>query len=505
MKITIVGRSGAARTVVSGVLVALFGVGFTGGTSCIAAAQRATDEQTAYDFQRHYQAGEVDRYKAEIVLTTNSPQTGGHDQIIRYTMVVRETVKSLTPDNTLTLVVEYEQAIASSEGQTLDFTAKMPRVTQVRYRQGRDRITTEGGSDPNARMMLRMIAQVDQAALGGLPDKPVKVGETWKLIAPDPSVKWSGGAALVAVESLNGAKTLRVNYETDSSSAEAAVTRTHSGATLLVDVLTGKTIKLAFRTDAQVGQSKTTVDMQYNHIEPPAGPVSFVRRVYRVGEADHYQINVITTTNDPQTGGNDRIVKYALLIRETVKDVAPDGTTTLLDEVEKAGVSIDNRDVDLTATAPTVTQSRTVQGDFQIKVEGGDNQLANLILQVMAQICRTQNDVFSLKPIKPGGFWNFTRTDGADVKTMGTVALELAQGLNGAKALKLKYAANMSGTGATAARSHEDATVLLEARTGKTLTLNSRSTALTGGNKRIMDIAYSPVSDKATARGNGWK
>ncbi len=352
--------------------------------------------------------------------------------------------------------------------------------------------------------MILMVAKADEAAVGGMPDKPVKVGDTWKLDAPDPRVKWSGTAGLESVESLNGAQTLKVNYRTDTSSADAPVSSTHTGATMLIDVLTGKTIKLALRTNAQVGQNKTTVDIQYNHLDDPNAPVSVVRRVYRVGEMDHYQFDVVSTMNDPQAGGNDRIVKYTLLVRETVKAVAADGAATLVDEVEKAGLSFDNKDLDVTAMMPTVTQLRNAQGGFQIKTEGGDAQLSNLILPMLAQVVRAQSNSVPTKPLKVGGVWNFVSGAVEDTKTTGSISLLSQESLSGVKALKLKYLADLSGSGAGAARSHDEATVWADARTGKTLKMTSRTVSSTGEGKMTVEVVYSLVGDKANGtNGNG--
>jgi hypothetical protein len=491
----------AARTVASGILISLLGIGFLGEMPCVQAAQRPADDGTAYDFQRHYKAGESDRYKAEFVVTTNGPDTGGKDRSIKYLIVYREGVKSLTPDGTVTTVIEYDQAIASFEGKSEDYTAKMPRITHVLDSRGRGRITLEGGNSPIAGVMVQMMATADQAVSGGVPEKPVKVGETWNLNSPDPNTKLSGLAGLESAENVNGAKTLKVNYRTDASTAEIT---THAGATLLVDVLTGKMIKLAFRSEGQAGQVKTTVDIQYNHVDDPDAPVSVVRRTYRVGDVDHYQFNVVMTTNDPQTGGNDRVVRYTLLVRETVKDAAPDGTTTLVDETEKAGVSADNTEIDVTAMMPIVTQIRNAQGGFQLKAEGGDAQLVSLVMPMLTQIVRAQSDVIPSKALKVGGVWNFMNSAAEDVKMNGTVSLASIESLNGAKALVLKFVADMSGSGAPILRIRDEATVWMDAQTGKTLKMNSRSASSVGANKITVEVAYTLVGGKATvAEGNG--
>ena len=489
----------ATRIVAGGLLVALFGSGYIGGTSDVGAAQRPAENGTTYDFQRHYQTGEIDRYKGEIVLTTNSPQTGGNDRVIHYTFVVRETVKSSAPDGSLTLVIEYEQAAASIDGENIDYTAKMPRITEVRDNQGRFRITTEGGKDPNARMMVQLIAKADEAAVAGMPGKPMKVGETWKLDAPNPNMKWSGLAGLESVESLNGARALKVNYRTDLSSADASVATTHTGATMLVDVLTGKTIKLALRTDAQVDRGKTTVDIQYNHVDDSGAPISIARRAYRVGDTDRYQLNVVATISDPQAGGNDHIIKYALLVRETVNNVAPDGTATLMVKIEKAGVSTGDMEADVTAMMPTVTEVRSAQGGFQIKSKGGDDRLGGVVLQMLAQVRRAQNDIVLSKPVRVLNSWKFTRTEENGLKTTVTAELASVEATNGAKTLKLKYTADMLGKGPADARRHDEAAVLLDAQTGKTIKIDSHSTSSLEGNKITMDIVYVVAANKGAA------
>jgi len=401
------------------------------------------------------------------------------------------------PDGAITLVMEFEQAVGSFDGQTLDVTAKMPRVTQTLDKQGRLHSKLEGGADPTAVVMLEMIDKAGEAQIAGLPPRPVKVGETWKLTPPDAlnsKAQWSGLATLASVESSGGDKTLKVNYGTDASIDGPAPTKVHSGATLLIDVLTGKTIKLASRTDAWVGQTKTTVDIQYNHIDDTAYTI---QRTYRAGDVNRYRIHMVSTTSDPQMGGKDHVVKNDMIVRETVKSVDPDGTVTILDEFECAGSSIDNMDVDLTESMPKVTQTRNSQGDLQVKVQGGDTRFTDPVLQMMLQIARGQ-DVIPTKPVKVGTSWRFTADAGTKDKTTGTVLLESVEGINGVKALKLKRVADTSG-GEAAAGIHEEITTLLDALTGKTLKLTSRSISSTGESKTTVDIAYGPAEDKAEA------
>jgi len=502
MKLRISVAVRAARMLTGGVLIALCGVGVVGGTPSVQAAQRPTVDGTAYDFQRHYKLGEVDRYKGEFVVTTNGPDTGGKDQSVKYTIVSRETTSSVDPDGTVVVIIEYEQAIVSAGGKSEDYTAKMPRIIHAIDSQGRGRITLEGGNDPLARVMVGIMATADEVAGSGTPKKPKKVGETWNLTSPDPNKKLSGTAGLDSVVDINGTKTLKVNYRTDASQGAISA---HTGATVWVDVLTGKTIKVASRSDGMTDQGKTTVDLQYNHIDDPNAPISVPQRAYHVGDVDHYQYNVVMTTRDPQAGGNDRVVKYALLLKETVKEVAADGTVTLAEEAEKAVVSADNAELDVTAMMPTITQIRSTQGGFQFKVEGRDAQLMDLVMPMMMQVSRAQGDVIPSRAVKAGSVWRFTRSDSADTRTTGSGSLEAIESLNGVKALKLNGTSDMSGIGAQSTKRRDQATVWADAQTGKTLKMNSLTTSLTGEVKTTVDVAYTLVTDKTNASGGNGK
>jgi len=499
MKLTISVTARAARVLTGGVLIAL---GVIGGTPSVQAAQRPAGDGTTYNLKRHYNLGEVDRYKGEFVVTTNGPDTGGKNRSVKYTIVSRETTSSVNPDGTRVVVIEYDQAMVSFEGKSEDYTVKMPRIIHAMDSQGRGRITLEGGNDPVAQVMVGMMATAEEAAGNGRPTKPKKVGETWKLISPDPNKQLSGMAGLDSLESINGTQTLKVNYRTD---AAAGALNAHTGATIWVDIVTGKTIKVASRSDGMTDQGKTTVDCQYNHINDPEAPISVARYAYRMGDVDHYQYNVVTTTRDPQAGGNDRVIKYALLMKETVQEITADGTVMLAEEAEKVMVSADNTEIDVTAMMPAITLVRTAQGGFLFKVEGGDAQLMGVVMPMLAQVNRAQGDVIPSRAIQVSGRWNFTRSDSPDTKATGAAGLEAIESLNGVKALKLNCTSDLSGTGAQTTRRRDQATVWVDAQTGKTLKLNSLTTSVMGAVKTTVDVAYILLAEKANASGDKGK
>jgi hypothetical protein len=502
MNLSISACNKGAWTVVGGFLVLLLCNGLVCGAPYACKAQRPADDETTYDFQRHYQAGDVDRYKTTILLTTNSPETGGKDRTIKYTFVVREAVQPIDADGTITMVVEFEQAVSSFDGTSVDMTAKMARSTQTLDRQGHVHVKTEGGNDQIARVMLQLMAKVGQMQSVPLPTRPVKVGEAWKLTpgdASDPNTAWSGAANLVAVEKNGDARMLQVNFGTDTSSEGATPARTHTGATIFIDVQTGKTMKLASLTDVQAGQVKTTLDIQYNHIDDTTYTV---RRTYKMGEVDRYRLTLAMATIDPQSGKKNPIARYELLVRETVSEVAPDGAVTLVDEFERASLSADNSEGDITPMMPKVTQTRNANGSLQYKLEGGDARLANLIVQMIVQIARVQYDIMPPKPSRIGASWRFTSTDNGNSKTIRSVNLEAMESINGVKTLKLKRVSDTSGDDA-AAGTHDEVTAFVDVKTGKMIKMTSASTSSTGENKTTMGITYSAADDKVDAGGEG--
>ncbi len=90
-----------------------------------------------------------------------------------------------------------------------------------------------------------------------------------------------------------------------------------------------------------------------------------------------------------------KICNQALLtIRESVKDVAPEGGVTIGYEIEKARCIIDKSDItEITAKMPQITQTTDGNGGFQIKSSGGDTGYTPPVLAIISRVVQEKGTV----------------------------------------------------------------------------------------------------------------
>lgn len=268
---------GAAKTARLYALAALFGLSAFGLIA--SQAQTQTDPSkadTTYSVQRVYKAGDVDRYKISLRLVSNGPQTDGKDFVMSVNMLMKETIKAITPEGTVTTVDEFEQANSDINNQHFDMTTLMPKVTQSRDKAGHTDVKTEGGNPQVTPQGVKMAQTTSGFQAVFLPAKPVKVGDTWTAdgssLAADPTAKAIFTVKLESVETLNGVTILHLKAVADITGGKIPDAKMRDEVTLLVDAKTGKSIKMLSKTDGTAGGGKITAEMTINSAEASDKP-----------------------------------------------------------------------------------------------------------------------------------------------------------------------------------------------------------------------------------------
>lgn len=174
----------------------------------------------------------------------------------------------------------------------------------------------------------------------------------------------------------------------------------------------------------------------------PADATAYtIQRVYKLKEVDRTKITSKATIDNAALGGNVTIVML-MVMKETTKEVKEDGTIVLRDEFEKALVNFQDKDMDMTADMPSITQTRDKTGRLvDFKTEGGSALFAQGASgqKVMSQV---QQTLYPPKPVKVGDSWTIEiapAKDSADKTTiLGKATFVAVEKINGMDTLKIR-------------------------------------------------------------------
>lgn len=256
----------AARYAVAPVV---FASAFVGGlsvnlTASAQAAQTTAAPQTpdagSYTLKKRvFTVGESNRFRV-----AGKAQMNGMP--LEFTMVFKELTKSAKPTGEFTILTQFESAVANIAGAEQDISAFMPVVTTARDKDGKYTVKTDGGLEQVNDIVGPLPQRFATIADNFLPEKPVKVGDTWPVKAEAPSLdggvtKTEGDATLVGLEVLNGVKSLKIKVSAkviakdDQKPGEAE-------SLLFIDAATNKLLKFTSTVTTYVKGEKVPGEMQ---------------------------------------------------------------------------------------------------------------------------------------------------------------------------------------------------------------------------------------------------
>jgi len=172
----------------------------------------------------------------------------------------------------------------------------------------------------------------------------------------------------------------------------------------------------------------------------PSDPTLYdVHPTYKEGDINRYRLEFHTKMNNPRAEGKEIDFYFSTTMKETTKQVKPDGVATLIDAPEEAYVKFGELEMDATQALPVVTQTRGKDGAIQsFTTKGGDPKIADLatLLQKFAQ---APTLLYPPKPVKVGDSWKIDYTDAKEKKMMvtGTATLVGVEMIKGAQSLKI--------------------------------------------------------------------
>jgi len=198
------------------------------------------------------------------------------DQDIAIQLRLRETAKTVRSSGEWSLVQQFEAGSVNLGGQEQDVLGMLPIVTLTRDKRGAVSMSTAGGTPDGAVELGGLLLQVTNAARDFAPDKPVKIGDKWKVSFTNPN-KIMGGAMVEAeaelldTETIDGIKTLKIGFKGTSQNPADSETAPIEGA-VNVEPETGRLVHITEKGSGTFagGKAKAELEMSLSTKEDKA-------------------------------------------------------------------------------------------------------------------------------------------------------------------------------------------------------------------------------------------
>jgi len=216
-----------------------------------AAQTTQTTSTDTYTILRIFKASDIERYKMKMDITIKSAQAGGADQVVKMNMLLKETIKSVSDSGAITVIDEYPKAEVGFNGQSMDITEQMPKITLTRDAGGHVTVKSDGGNEQANKQFEQISKSMFMQQANSMPKKPIKVGDSW---TPDfASLSEAAGQKITttlkldAVEMVGKLKALKLVGVTDTTATGATDIKMHSETTTYLDANSFKLIKMTMK------------------------------------------------------------------------------------------------------------------------------------------------------------------------------------------------------------------------------------------------------------------
>lgn len=228
---------------------------------------RKTQDASAYTLRRIYKPGETNRYKLVSNSSVSLPEQGNSELSFLLNMTLKETVEKGKAEGSTLLTTEVEAATAKVGEQEQDITTLTPKVKRTVDKNGSVVETMlDNQNNPFADQLGAAIRQLLDIQTAFYSDKPVKIGDTWKITLPEAKladdknkeaqVETNGTATLVGKEAVDGTDTLKVKVTLDAKGKGKENFRTHFEGVGNLDATDYKMVKLTGLVQGNAGPIK---------------------------------------------------------------------------------------------------------------------------------------------------------------------------------------------------------------------------------------------------------
>jgi hypothetical protein len=236
---------------------------------------QAEEDAATHTWQLQFKKGDVLKYRTVTNITGPLPNDQG-DFHVDVTTLLSQEVKSLSEKGEATVVTTIQKNEATINGQKLpDDPAQYPIITEVFSKNGLVLKHEVENAQPGLEKFDDLTAMLSNMPT---PDKPVKIGDSWKTELENRLVKGKKvtlTSTLVGKEKVGDADTFKVKVETEIPMMEDAGEKDtiKVAGTYNIDAAAGRFLRADYTVEnaelpTQVGPVRVKVKQTVNYVAP---------------------------------------------------------------------------------------------------------------------------------------------------------------------------------------------------------------------------------------------
>jgi hypothetical protein len=203
-----------------------------------------------------------------------------------------------------------------------------------------------------------------------------------------------------------------------------------------------------------------------------------LKRTFKKGDIDRYKLVFEAMVPSP-TGSGETKIFLTMVIKETTKEIKPDGTIVLSNTADSANLKLGDIDQDITPMMPGVTQIRDKQGRLtEVKVDNAESSpLAPMMGGFMQMVLGAQAAFYPSKPVKVGDTWKIEpgpQPREKNVTSDGKATLVSKESVDKVETFKVKIIQDTQVAGKDPKKIHFEGTGNVEPVAGKLLRVTAQ-------------------------------
>lgn len=165
--------------------------------------------------------------------------------------------------------------------------------------------------------------------------------------------------------------------------------------------------------------------------------------VVKTGDVRRFRLTLNIHAHTPM---GEQTIKVAETVNSTVKEAMADGSFTVVYQFDTGRATIGEREVDVLALLPIVTITRSAEGKYSARTEGGNPEGNAEVAGVMQQLTANAENLFPAKPVKPGDRWKLAFANAnaliGSAKLQGEAQLSGKEKIQNGETLHVKFTAD---------------------------------------------------------------
>lgn len=224
-------------------------------------------------------------------------------------------------------------------------------------------------------------------------------------------------------------------------------------------------------------------------------PTKIIRIAQKIGAESWFKLTMRIDSHSPGAHKIEILEKYKV----STTEANPNGAWAQVTRFDLTTVNIRGKAMDMLASMPVVTVSRSSSGTFSVKSEAGNAEGNAEIAGALQQIAAMPDILTPTRDVKPGDRWkiafqNSNLMMGAE-RLSGAVEYAGHEKIGAVDTVKLLFKAEGSGT--TAARNLKTVGIVnLDAETGALITLKQKGNGMFAGAPADVELEVTRLSSE---------